>query len=62
MSYIRSLHIKSDRIHTYPFNFPAIKHAQEVDLSKSKLTFFIGENGSGKSTLIEALARRDRTL
>jgi predicted ATPase len=40
---------------SYPFNLPAVRSLEQVDLHP-KLTYFIGENGSGKSTLLEAMA------
>lgn len=40
---------------SYPFNLPAVRSLERVDLHP-KLTYFIGENGSGKSTLLEAMA------
>lgn len=39
----------------FPFNLPAIRSLESLDLH-SKMTFFVGENGSGKSTLLEAIA------
>ena len=39
----------------YPFNLPAVRHLQTLDLHP-KVTFLIGENGSGKSTLLEAIS------
>lgn len=39
----------------YPFNLPAIRHLEQLELHP-QVTFFVGENGSGKSTLLEALA------
>jgi len=39
----------------YPFNIPAIKSLERLDLHPN-VTFFVGENGSGKSTLLEAIA------
>ncbi len=39
----------------YPFNLPAIRTLESVELHP-KVTFFVGENGSGKSTLLEAMA------
>lgn len=39
----------------YPFSIPAIKHLNELQLTRP-VTFFVGENGSGKSTLLEAIA------
>jgi predicted ATPase len=39
----------------YPFNIPAIRALDTLELHPN-VTFFIGENGSGKSTLAEAIA------
>lgn len=39
----------------YPFNIPAIRSLDRLELHPA-VTFFVGENGSGKSTLLEALA------
>ena len=39
----------------YPFDIPAIRHLDRLELDPH-LTFFVGENGSGKSTLVEAIA------
>lgn len=39
----------------YPFSIPAIRHLNELHLTRN-ITFFVGENGSGKSTLLEAIA------
>ena len=39
----------------YPFNLPAVRALDQLDLH-AKVTFFIGENGSGKSTLLEAIS------
>jgi predicted ATPase len=38
----------------HPFDVPAIRNTDVVDLS-APVTFFVGENGSGKSTLLEAI-------
>ncbi|HYF46093.1 MAG TPA: AAA family ATPase [Acidimicrobiales bacterium] len=38
----------------HPFDVPAIRHTDRVDLS-APVTFFVGENGSGKSSLLEAI-------
>lgn len=39
----------------YPFNLPAVRGLDRLDLDP-KMTVFVGENGSGKSTLLEAIA------
>ncbi|UZO82285.1 AAA family ATPase [Aquimarina sp. ERC-38] len=57
MSYLASIHLKTDRDHPYPYNVPAIKFAKNIDVSDN-ITFIIGENGSGKSTLLESIAFR----
>ena len=44
-----------DSFDRYPFNLPAVRSLDQLDLHPS-VTFFIGENGSGKSTLLEAIA------
>lgn len=41
----------------FPFNIPAIRGLNQIDLS-SNVTFLVGENGSGKSTLLEAIAAK----
>lgn len=57
MPYINSLHINTEKQHPFPFDIPAIKHAKNLDFSKS-INFIVGDNGTGKSTLLEALAFR----
>ena len=57
MSYLASVHIKTDREHPYPYNVLAIRFAKNIDVSNN-ITFIIGENGSGKSTLLESIAFR----
>lgn len=39
----------------YPFNLPAVRSLDHINLHP-QVTFFVGENGSGKSTLLEAMA------
>jgi len=56
MSYIKSVHINTEKTNPFPFNVPAIKHARGIGLSE--LNFFIGDNGTGKSTLLETIAFR----
>lgn len=46
---------KVDSFDRYPFNLPAVRSLERLDLHP-KVTFFVGENGSGKSTLLEAIA------
>lgn len=46
---------KVDSFDRYPFNLPAVRSLDRLDLHP-KVTFFVGENGSGKSTLLEAIA------
>jgi len=43
----------------FPFNVPAIRTLESLDLSAG-VTFFVGENGSGKSTMLEAIAAAAR--
>ena len=57
MSYLKSININTNRIHPFPYDIPAIKHAKKIDVS-NKITFLVGENGTGKSTLLEAIACR----
>ena len=57
MSFIKKVHIETDRTNPYPYDVPAIKFAKQLDLSAS-ITFVIGDNGAGKSTLLETLAYR----
>ncbi|WP_255412294.1 hypothetical protein [Aquimarina sp. AU58] len=40
MSYLASVHIKTDREHPYPYNVPAIKFAKNIDVSNN-ITFVI---------------------
>lgn len=44
-----------DSFERYPFNLPAVRSLDELDLHP-KVTYIVGENGSGKSTLLEAIA------
>jgi predicted ATPase len=46
---------KVDSFERYPFNLPAVRALDRIELHP-KITFFVGENGSGKSTLLEAIA------
>lgn len=46
---------KVENFAAYPFNLPALKDFEALELHP-KVTFFVGENGSGKSTLLEAIA------
>lgn len=39
----------------YPFDIPALKDIQNINLDNN-VVFFVGENGTGKSTLLEAIA------
>jgi len=57
MPYLKSLNIPLEKKNPFPYNVPAIKFADQVDLT-NEITFFIGDNGTGKSTLIETLAFR----
>ena len=57
-SYVRSVVLKRDKVPSfeeYPFNIPAIRHLDSLDMHPS-VTFVVGENGTGKSTLLEAIA------
>jgi predicted ATPase len=56
--YVSRFSLKTELIESfnqYPFNLPAIRNLDYVELHP-KITFFVGENGSGKSTLLEAIA------
>jgi predicted ATPase len=55
MTYIKKLSIVPIKIHPFPFDVPAVKLAQNIELD-NKVTIFMGRNGSGKSTIMEALA------
>ena len=58
MMRLKKISLLRDRVESwqeYPFNVPAIRSLEEIQL-KSRLVFFVGENGSGKSTLLEAIA------
>ena len=57
--YIRSVELLGGSFvgeDAYLANIPAINSLNNLDLSASPITFFVGENGSGKSTLLEAIA------
>jgi predicted ATPase len=58
MMRLKRISLLKDKVESwekYPFNVPAIKTLEEVNIT-SKVCFFVGENGSGKSTLLEAVA------
>ena len=58
MMRLKKITLLKDRVESwekYPFNVPAIRTLDEIEI-KSKICFFVGENGSGKSTLLEAVA------
>src|SRR5215469_12556580 len=58
MMRLKKITLLKDRVESwekYPFNMPAIRTLDEIEI-KSKICFFVGENGSGKSTLLEAVA------
>jgi len=58
MMRLKRISLLRDRVESwdqYPFNVPAIRSFEEVEI-KRRLVFFVGENGSGKSTLLEAIA------
>ena len=45
----------------YPFNIPAFKNLDHLDLSQP-ITIFVGDNGSGKSTLLKAIAYHNSAI
>lgn len=56
--YVSRIALQRDKVpsfDTYPFQLPAIRALDRIELHP-KMTFFVGENGSGKSTLLEAAA------
>jgi predicted ATPase len=56
--YVNQISLQRDKVDSfdrYPFNLPAVRSLEHIDLHP-KVTFFVGENGSGKSTLLEAIA------
>ena len=58
MMRLKRISLLRDRVESwdrYPFNVPAIRSFEEIDIT-SRLVFFVGENGSGKSTLLESIA------
>ena len=58
--WLRSVELLRGKVESfddYPFNLPAVRALEEIELTRP-VTFFVGENGSGKSTLIEAIAIR----
>lgn len=55
MPFIHSFSIDTSSRRAFPFNVPAVLHAQNVLLSDG-VTIFVGDNGTGKSTLLESLA------
>lgn len=57
MPYLKTININTNRTHPFPYDIPAIKHANNLDFS-NQITFLVGENGTGKSTLLEAIACR----
>jgi predicted ATPase len=52
---IRLLRERVPSFDAYPFNIPAIRSLERLDMHP-QVTLLIGENGSGKSTLVEAIA------
>jgi predicted ATPase len=52
---VELLREKIDDPDVYPFNIPALRNLETLELHP-KVTYFVGENGSGKSTLLEAIA------
>jgi len=57
MSFIHEFSIQAERKAPFPFDVPAILHAQNLNF-ENPLTFIIGDNGTGKSTLLETLAMK----
>lgn len=57
MTYLKSIHINTHKIHPFPFDIPAIRHSKHINLN-SPITFLVEENGTGKSTLLETIACR----
>lgn len=57
MPHLQAISKKADtgRGDTFPFNIPAVRHLQRLQL-RQPVTFFVGENESGKSTLLEGIA------
>jgi predicted ATPase len=55
MPFIKSFSVITDRQHPWPFDIPAVKFAQRIDLD-NPVTILVGDNGTGKSTLLETLA------
>ena len=53
--HLRSLSLRRRQADGFPYNVPAIRTLDTLDLSAT-VTFFVGENGSGKSTLLEGIA------
>jgi len=54
MSFIRSFSINTNKLQPFPFNIPAVRFANNIELDK--INIFVGDNGSGKSTLLESIA------
>ena len=54
-NFIRGIQLNQNDNTDYPYNIPAVKHIEKLDLN-TPVTFIIGENGTGKSTIIEAIA------
>lgn len=55
MPYLKSFSINAGRQHPFPFNVPAVKFAQHIQLDLG-ITILVGDNSSGKSTLLESIA------
>jgi len=45
----------------FPFNIPALRNTERLDLS-SPITIFVGANGSGKSTLLKTIAYYNESI
>lgn len=57
MTYISRFSLNAPNSHPFPFDIPAVRFAQNIDLG-APVTCFVGDNGMGKSTLLEVLAYR----
>ncbi|GAB5544674.1 MAG: hypothetical protein SangKO_044340 [Sandaracinaceae bacterium] len=57
--FVRGVRLEREKVPDfgrYPFDIPAVRDLETLDLDPGVTFFFIGENGSGKSTLLEAIA------
>ncbi len=55
MPFLKSFSINTEKRNPFPFNIPAVKFSNQIELDK-RVTIFIGDNGCGKSTLLESIA------